>query len=199
MKTNFKKALLLIAISITVFSANLHAQAIYKVDGAKDNDMKLSGTSTFHNWSMNAPAFTSQAQFIIKPGSTQITAVKALSFSLMVANLKSGESGLDNNAYKALKSDQYKTITYTLNSAAIVSVKGNKTMVKTTGNLTISGVTKQVTMNVGCTINKDGSITCTGSDDLKMTDYNVKPPSFMLGVMKTGDAITLDFTIDYKK
>jgi hypothetical protein len=32
-----------------------------------------------------------------------------------------------------------------------------------------------------------------------MTDYSVKPPKFMLGAMKTGDAITLNFTLVYQK
>jgi len=31
-----------------------------------------------------------------------------------------------------------------------------------------------------------------------MTDYNVKPPSFMFGAMKTGNTVTLDFTVVYK-
>jgi len=32
-----------------------------------------------------------------------------------------------------------------------------------------------------------------------MTDYQVKPPTFMGGAMKTGDALTLDFTMVYNK
>ena len=32
-----------------------------------------------------------------------------------------------------------------------------------------------------------------------MSDYQMKPPSFMLGAMKTGDAITLDFVLVYTK
>jgi hypothetical protein len=54
-------------------------------------------------------------------------------------------------------------------------------------------------MDVSCVVNKNKTITCTGSDKLKMSDYQVKPPSFMLGAMKTGDAISLDFTMVFKK
>ena len=54
-------------------------------------------------------------------------------------------------------------------------------------------------MDVYCLLNKDGTVTCTGSYTLKMTDYDVKPPTFMLGAMKTGDSITLNFTMVYKK
>jgi len=53
-------------------------------------------------------------------------------------------------------------------------------------------------MDVYCIVNKDATITCSGSEKLNMTDYNVKPPSFMFGAMTTGDAVTLDFNVVYK-
>ncbi len=70
---------------------------------------------------------------------------------------------------------------------------------QTQGKLTIAGVTREIAMDVYCTVNKDATITCVGSDKLNMTDYQVKPPTFLLGAMTTGDAITLDFTVVYKK
>ncbi len=177
----------------------LQAQTKYKIQETKDIDMKLSGTSTLHNWTMETQTFTGEAQFGFKDGDIQLSTLKSLSFDLNVTDLKSGEKGLDKNAYKALKTDQYKDIVYKLSSAKIMSEKDGKYLIKTQGNLSIAGVTKDVAMDVYAVVNKDGSITCTGSDKLLMTDYQVKPPKFMLGAMKTGDAITLNYTIVYKK
>jgi hypothetical protein len=198
MKTNIKQALVLTAICIIGFSSQLKAQSVYKINESKDMDMKLSGTSTLHSWSMDAKAFSGDANFIT--GNTgQLTAVKFLTFSLAVANLKGSESGLNKNAYKALKTGQYKDIDYKLLSAIVTPEKDNKYLIKAHGNLTIAGVTKEVTMDVECVVNKDATITCIGSEKLNMTDYAVKPPTFMLGAMKTGDVITLNFTLVYKK
>ncbi|HSZ32523.1 MAG TPA: YceI family protein [Puia sp.] len=177
----------------------LQAQTKYKILETKDIDMKLSGTSTLHNWTMETQTFTGEAQFGFKSGNIQLNSIKSLSFNLNVTDLKSGEKGLDKNAYKALKTDQYKDIVYKLSSAKVMSEKNGKYLIKTQGNLSIAGVTKDVAMDVYAVVNKDGSITCTGSDKLLMTDYQVKPPKFMLGAMKTGDAITLNYTIVYKK
>jgi hypothetical protein len=200
MKNNIKQILILTTICIIGFSSLLKAQTSYKIIESKDIDMKLSGTSTLHKWAMNARTFSGEAQFGFKPGSTrELTSLKDLTFSLAVLDLKSGEKGLDKNAYKALKTKEYKDITYKLISATISPEKDNKYLIKAQGNLTIAGVTKVVSMDVYCVINDDATITCTGSDKLNMTDYQVKPPSFMLGAMKTGDAITLDFTLVYKK
>jgi polyisoprenoid-binding protein YceI len=195
MKNNLKTILFMIVLCIIGSTSMLHAQTAYKIADSKNNNMKLSGTSTLHDWTMNTPVFISDAQFVLKDH--QISALKALAFSLAVADLKSGESGLDKNAYKALKSGDFKNISYKLSAATIIP-EGNKFRIKTHGNLTIAGVTKDVTIDVLATVNAE-TITCAGSEKLNMTDYQVKPPKFMLGAMKTGDAITLDFTLVYKK
>jgi polyisoprenoid-binding protein YceI len=197
MKNNFKYALVLTAICTMGFSNMLIAQSTYNITTSKDADMKLSGTSTLHNWSMDAKTFTGQAVFNISAG--KLAGLNSLTFALSVANLKSGEGGLDKNAYKALDTKHHKHIKYKLLSATVTPQSDGKYLIKAHGNLTIAGVTKEVTMDVYCTINKDETITCTGSEKLNMTDYSVKPPKFMLGAMKTGDAITLDFTLVYQK
>jgi polyisoprenoid-binding protein YceI len=200
MKNFVPKSIILIVICLTGCSRLLYAQVLYKISNSKDINMKISGTSTLHKWAMNTQTFEGQAEFGFTPGNgNQISSVKHLNFSLTVTNLKSGEKGLDKNAYKALKTDAHKDILYKLTAATVMPEKEKKYLIKTEGNLTIAGVTKEVTMDVYCLVNKDASITCNGSDKLKMTDYQVKPPSFMMGAMKTGDAITLDFTLVYTK
>jgi YceI-like domain len=200
MKRNNQRSLVMILMCIIGFCSILQAQGVYKIVGSKDIDMKLSGTSTLHNWTMDAKTFSGEAQFGFASGTgNQLSSLKVLNFSLAVQDLKSGEKGLDKNAYKALKTDQYKDIDYKLVSATVGPENEGKYLLKTIGDLTIAGVTKQVNMDVYCVVNKDQTITCTGSDKLEMTDYKVKPPTFMLGAMKTGDAITLNFTLVYKK
>ena len=195
----FKQSFLLLAAALTGYCASVSAQTDYTVPVSNGGNMKLSGTSSLHNWTMNAQTFTGNAAFDFKPGTAnRLTAIKALTFNLIVDNLKSKDKGLDKNAYKALKTDQHKSITYSLTSSRISKEVGANYLMETQGALTIAGVTKNVSMMVYCIINNDGTITCKGSKQLKMTDFGVKPPTF-LGMMKTGDDITLDFTMLYKK
>jgi len=200
MKKNIRNSIALTALFIMASIQFTLAQSTYKIQETKDIDMKLSGTSTLHNWVMNAQNTTGVADFVFKSsGNKELISLTSLTFSLLVTDLKSGEKGLDKNAYKALKADQYKDIDYKLTSAVIMPENEGKYLIKTKGKLTIAGVTKETEMNVYAVVNKDGSITCTGSDKLNMTDYSVKPPKFLLGAMKTGDAITLNYTLLYKK
>ncbi|MFT7233140.1 MAG: hypothetical protein ACI8TA_002363 [Cyclobacteriaceae bacterium] len=176
-----------------------HAQSLYKVKETKDIDIKLSGTSTMHDWEMDALFTTGEAYFIFKSGSEiDLISIKSLSFALQVADLKSDSEGLNKNAYEALKSIEFKGIRYNLTSSTISIEKGGY-LIKSNGNLTIAGVTKEILMDVHCESNEKGTVTSRGSYRLNMSDYDVKPPSFMWGAMKTGDAITLDFIVVYEK
>jgi polyisoprenoid-binding protein YceI len=162
--------------------------------------MKLKGTSTLHDWEMNTQLVNGDALFNFAPsGKNQSPTLPFLNFSLAVLNLKSDNKGLDNNAYKALKTDEFKLIYYKLLSTTITAVSDSKYLLHTKGNLTIAGVTKPIEMEVNCQVNKDGSITCTGSYSLNMIEYNITPPSFMMGAMKTGDNVSLAFSIIYQK
>jgi polyisoprenoid-binding protein YceI len=194
MKTYLNVMMLVTSVAVTSYGAQ--AQAVYKTGGT-GNSMKMSGTSTFHDWTMNSKDFTGDAQFGLT--GKQLATVKSLTFTLPVEDLKSNEKGLDKNAYHALKSQQYKNIVYKLLAAQVLPGSGSKCVVKTKGDLTIAGVTKEINMDVYCTVNNDASITCTGSDKVKMTDYKVDPPKFMMGAMTTGDNITLDFTAVYRQ
>jgi polyisoprenoid-binding protein YceI len=177
-----------------------NAQARYKVTTPKDCLMKLTGTSTLHDWEMNTQLVNGDALFNFAPTTkNQAPTLPFLNFSLTVLNLKSDNKGLDNNAYKALKTEAFKLIYYKLSSTTITTVSETKYLLHTKGNLTIAGVTKQIEMEVNCLVNKDGSITCSGSYSLNMTEYNITPPSFMMGAMKTGDNVSLAFTIIYQK
>lgn len=195
MKTYIKGMALITMIAI----ANIgYAQAIYKIQDSKDVAMKLTGTSTLHDWEMVAKEATGEAQFVFKTGTNgELQSVKSLTFTLEVKNLQSDNKGLDKNAYKALKSDKYKNIQYKLSSSTLSSEKEGY-LLKTKGKLTIAGVTNDIVVDVHLVVNKNGAITYKGSYNMNMSDYKVDPPTYLLGTIKTGDAITMEFEVVYK-
>ncbi|WP_162627991.1 YceI family protein [Arcticibacterium luteifluviistationis] len=194
MKKNITALSLIVLIGLTNIC---YAQAIYHVQKNSSEDIRLKGTSTLHDWEMKAGSVSGEAQFIFKK-STEIalTSIKFLSFDLRVKDLKSDNKGLDKNAYEALKADKYEEIGYKLSSVKISEEKGGF-LLKTNGKLSVAGVTKDIVMDVHAVVKENGAVSCKGSYKLKMTDYNVKPPSFLLGAMKTGDDIMLYFSVTY--
>lgn len=183
------KSLLVIA-GIQLISLASMAQVKYH---AKDDlQITINGTSTMHDWHMKSSKGEVNASFVITGG--QLTGLSALSFTMPAEALKSEKTGMDKNAYKALKTSQYPTLTYNLTSAVVTG-----STIKCQGKLTLAGSTQDAELVANVKANADGSLTVTGTKKISMKDYKIDPPSFMMGTIKTGNDITLSFTVVLKK
>jgi polyisoprenoid-binding protein YceI len=196
MKNNIKQILILIMIGIMGFSTLTYAQNSYKLVSSPDVSIKVLGSSNVHDWVMTSSAMESQGEFTFEGGA--ITALHAFKFSLAFTSLKSEHNSMDNRTYKSVNAKKYPAISYKLTSAQVTTTEKNKYLVKTKGELTIAGVTQPIIMDVTALINSDKTITCTGSEKIKLTDYSIKPPSFMLGTMKVANDLTIEFNLVYK-
>jgi polyisoprenoid-binding protein YceI len=155
----------------------------------------VAGTSTLHDWTLDAEELTGKASIGLKDG--KVDNIDKLNFEVKVESLKSHKSGMDKNTYKALKSDQYPKISYEF--ARVISIMDTKDgqLIKTGGKLTIAGSTKSVYLDVIAKTN-DG-ISFTGSTTFKMAEYGVEPPVALMGTVKTGDEVTIKFNVEYYK
>lgn len=187
-------ALIAIMCSLSVFNT-VNAQLTYQTSGPVK--IKIEGTSNIHDWEMNADKGNSTAVFITD-GNGVINGLASLSFTMPVESLKSEHSAMDKNAYKAMRSDKFNSLTFTVASASIKPSANNSYLVYSKGKLTINGVTRDVDVVAVCTVNLDKTISVNGAYKLKMTSYNVTPPSIMLGAIKTGDDITVKFNLLFK-
>lgn len=187
--------LLIPAISIT----SLSGQSLYKLE-SKDNLVKVSGKSNVHDWTMSSVTPVAEADFGALTGSDNIPkSLDALTFVVNAKSLKSEHSSMDGRTYKTINADKYPKIVFKLSNAVIVPVAKNKFNVKATGVLTISGVSKTISMLVNGEVKPDQTITCTGSESLKLTDYKIDPPSFMFGAMKVADELVITYSLNFKK
>ena len=196
MKNNIKQILILTMAGIIGFSSLLKAQTSYKLASNPDVSIKVLGSSNVHDWVMTSNTMDSQGEFTFEGAA--LSALHSFRFSLAFTSLKSEHTTMDNRTYKSVNAKKYPTISYKLTSAHVSTTEKNKYLVKTKGELTISGVTQPITMDVTALVNADNTITCTGSEKIKLTDYGIKPPSFMLGAMKVANDLTIQFNLIYK-
>ena len=92
-----------------------------------------------------------------------------------------------------LAEDQLNSAKYPNISFKSTKCEGTGSAIKVTGNFTLHGVTKQVT--VPMTLSGDGkAFTAKGSFKVKQSDFGYKPFEALLGQLKNSDEIS--FTID---
>ncbi|GGA94532.1 YceI family protein [Puia dinghuensis] len=161
-------------------------------------DLVVSGTSTLHDWNMKSVKADCSGVFTLNSAG-QITSVEDLVFSTPATALKSEHTSMDNNAYKALKTEKNPLITFTVSSVSITPAKGSASTVTCKGKLNLAGSTRDEQVVALCQPNADNTITVTGIEKISMKDFNIDPPTFMLGTIKTGNDITLSFTLLLKR
>jgi polyisoprenoid-binding protein YceI len=68
------------------------------------------------------------------------------------------------------------------------------------GNLFIAGKSRNISIPVSGTINNQSGtniITISGETELKMSDFDISPPSFLIGAIKTGNIVTCSFSLQF--
>ncbi len=186
-----KRNLILIAIAslFLVFTNLLQAQDKFGLTPGAD--LKVSGTSTLHDWEMTSKGAAGDAKIVLN--GNQIESLSALKVVLAVQSLKSGKNQMDGIAHETLKSDKYPEIRFELTEVKQITAN----TVKAAGNLTIAGTTRPVLMDVNYTVNGK-NISFTGAKDIKFTDFKVDPPKAMFGTIKTGDELRLSLNASFK-
>ena len=191
MKINVIK---IVVISIFIFIGFTSNAQVYTLDNSQSS-LVVYGTSNIHDWEVNAE---DQRGKIEISQETQFQLSK-LQITVKSESLKSGKKGMDKNTFKALKTDKYKDIEFELNRVEnVTKISENKHQVIIVGDLSVAGTKRQI--SIATTIaNGSEKIVLTGSVEVVMTDFNIEPPTALLGTIKTGDAVTLKFTAVFTK
>lgn len=160
-----------------------------------ESKVKVFGTSNVHDWHIDGKMMSGKGNFILTDGA--LKSIESLTFIVESEQLKSGNSIMDNNTNKALLTKKFKSINYKLTSVSrITLLSENNYSVITEGDLMIAGTTKKITQLFNLKI-KDKKVTIQGKTKLNMTTYNVEPPTALMGTIKTGEEVVVDFKATY--
>lgn len=192
---------LILLLGFTINSGVSQSLEPLKISNA--SSIEIDGTSTLHDWTAVANDFT--VDFRVPKDWTkgvdfwQANDIKGLVVTVPVEELDSGKGGMDKRMDKALKSDDHPRIIFNYTDVEFgESDKLNAKNLIINGELTIAGVTKPVSINVSGEIMESNALKFSGSFTMNMTEYDVEPPSAMLGTIKSGEEITIRYDIIFQ-
>ena len=162
------------------------------------SELSIAGTSNVHDFHCKTNTFN--AYIDVDPGYTKdLTKVAhpivSVSVVIAVKSLTCGNKKMDENMYSTLQADKNQIIRYKLNGYDILNGSATGFAAKTTGVLTILGKEKVVAMKIDAARLNDGKATAEGEETLLMSEFGIKPPSFMFGTMKVGDEVKVKFNL----
>ncbi|MBC8124980.1 MAG: YceI family protein [Candidatus Kapabacteria bacterium] len=190
-----KMTLLIVSLLFMVGIVNLAQAETFE---SKSVVVRIDGTSTLHDWT--APAEKAKANGDLTIINGELIKVNAMWVQVDVLSIKS-EKGkdMDEKIYEALSVENHPTITFNVSSQKSIRKQESEYIIETVGELTIAGVKKNVDLTVKGTMQGNGDMVFKGSIKLLMSQYGMKRPTAMLGMIKCGDAVTVSFTLTMKK
>jgi polyisoprenoid-binding protein YceI len=190
MKTFKIYTLLISALIFTAFGTQ--AQDYYKLQPA-NSKLLVEGTSTVHDWQVESNDFS--AETVIKMNGDNIAQVSHVEFTSPAESLKSGKKLMDSKIQEALKTKNHPDIKFSLKGEKIIS--GDKATIP--GILTIAGKTKEINVTVDFDAQNPQKFNVSGQVPLKMSEFNVDPPTAMMGTIKTGDEVLVKFDLEFQR
>lgn len=186
MKTN-PIFFILALVGLSVLSSNALGQAKFQI--GPQPELKITGTSTLHDWEMVSTQATGEAVLLQQDG--KLKEIQKLSVQMPAESLKSGKSAMDKNTYAALDTKKHKEIRFVLTS---MTASGSQTW-DAKGNFTIAGVSQPASFEVKSSPSGSG-YNFQGNYAFELTDYKIDPPKALMGTVKTGNEVVIHFNIN---
>jgi polyisoprenoid-binding protein YceI len=151
----------------------------------------VSGTSTVRAWRCESAQVSGTAD----AGSTEIAQIGQArgEITIPVSTLDCRNGTMNGHMRTALKAQQSPTIRFRATSVRVTPAGAEGTVVMT-GQLTIAGQTRDVTVN-GTAAREGSGLRVRGTEQVTMTDFGIQPPRLMAGTMRVHPPVTVGFDV----
>lgn len=160
-----------------------------------ESKLWFDGTSTVRDWSCKAPQIQAAIDAEAAAAGAVLEgrkAVRTVDLTFPVAALDCENRTMNNHMRNALNATQHQTIRFQLTDYTLARAANTTGALQ--GQLTINGQTRAITVPVQFA-NAAGALRVTGRYPLAMTQWGVQPPRLMMGTLKVGDTITVNFDL----
>lgn len=186
--------LIVLAIATTpLFTQSLSLQS--------DPEVRIEGTSNVHDWEADVTKvearFEMNGMDQMEFESLSAENFSILEFTMPVKDIDTNKRGLTSNIHKYLKEKDHPNITFKLSEITNVEWKDGYAEITANGVINAAGNNHTVTMTVKAE-QQNGAIVFSGTQDLKMTDFGIDPPTALFGTVRAKDEITIHYNVSFK-
>ncbi len=165
-----------------------------------DSEMTIYGSANVTDWESEVK--TIHGEITIRNldqsdwSEAQVSWFERVEVSIPVEDIDSDSRRMNNNMHGYLKKSEYPNITYSLIEVQELVLLDNPGVVLTVrGVISAAGVSKEIVHDVTITESESGGFVVSGSQDLKMTDFGIDPPTAVLGSIRSRDEMTITFRL----
>ena len=113
-----------------------------------------------------------------------------------VRSLDCGNPRMNADLFAALKADDHPTIRFEMDGATVVGYRSSGSVeLEVSGTITVAGVARNVQTRVVGDRLAEGHFRAAGAIRLSMSDFEIDPPTALLGLVRTRDRINVRFDL----
>lgn len=150
-------------------------------------DFTVSGTSTVRGWTCSVSGTARVTSGSSAPAPGFAAGVQSATLTVPVADFECPDETMTEHLMDAMKPAEFGAITFQLEG-----YEASSGGAEASGALTIQAVTRPVSFPISLTPSSTG-ITIAGEVGLDMTEYGVEPPVVLLGLLRVGPEIRIQF------
>ena len=171
------------------------------IDMQPESRLWIAGTSTVRSFQCQASTFEAKIESAPNGAVAAVLAgekaVSNVTVTVPVEQIDCKNGTMNEHMRKALKASQNPTVTFKVTTYDLA--RANDVVdVTLNGTLTIGGVEKPVTINAQAKPGENGTLLVSGTREVRMTEFGLKPPTLMLGTMKVDERVKVGFDIVLK-
>jgi hypothetical protein len=166
-----------------------------------DSKLWIEGRSNVNQFSCEAVNYQGEAVLLNQaPDEFDMQAEEQVKLQLQipVRSFECGRSRMNRDLYNALRSEEFLYIEFEFSNARNITENGdvpNSYILEITGILTVAGTSRAIDFKADGYILEDGRLRAVGKKAILMTDYDVEPPTGLLGLVRAENELTVHFDL----
>jgi len=171
------------------------------LDLQPESRLWVAGTSTVRSFQCQAGAFDAKIESASADAVAAVLAgekvVSRVEVTVPAEKLDCRNGTMNEHMRKALKAKEFPTVVFRASSYDFARTS-DSVAVTLIGSLTLGGVEKPMTVKAYAKAGDNGTLIVSGTREVRMTEFGLKPPTLMLGTMKVDEKITVGFDVVLK-
>lgn len=197
-----------ILLTCIVFSAMIamaeetFARQVYLQPDKSESSLWIEGRSNVSDFECTSEKYTGSASVYsansLETEGNHLQGHISIEIRIQVDGFECGRNRMNRDLQNALKADEHPEIIFRFASAEIIDSPARPEspyILYVNGALTAAGETREIGFEAQGYYMDGYRMRATGNSVIKMTDFNIEPPTALLGLVQADDQLTVNFDL----
>jgi hypothetical protein len=187
---------LILVFVILLLNSGFSEEGKWVID--PESRLTIYGTTNINKFACSVDCYstTDTLEYIRKTKTSELQFSKN-NMIIAIRNFDCGNKQITRDFYETLKSKEYPELQIRFRSFQHLPTN-HKSFIDGTVDITLAGVTRQYVVKYVASIPTQGTLQLLGNQEVNFSDFNLKAPQKMMGLIKVQEGLRVEFNLTLK-